>query len=247
MKEMTVKISRYNPDIDQNSSLVEYKVKVNEEARVLHVLEAVHRRDQTFAFRSDCRNGQCGSCAVRVNGKPVLACMEVARDGMKVEPLNLHVIRDLEVDLIPGINQIPRINPDRSILPDKEDVDRIWQLRRCIECLACVSVCPVAPETGFIGPTAMRGNMRIALDPRDSSDRTREAVLSGLFSCTNCRRCWRCCPKDIHIPEKVISRLREMVRKKTEDGLIDKKPCSHMNTNTIKTGKIGEESSGCQR
>lgn len=35
-----------------------------------------------------CANGQCAQCMVLVDGKPVKACMELVRSGMKIEPFN---------------------------------------------------------------------------------------------------------------------------------------------------------------
>ena len=183
MKRITVTISRFDPVSDQEPRFVEYTVPVSEGARILNVLQAVHDQDPTLSFRSSCRAGQCGSCAVRVNGEPALACMTAAEDGMRIEPLDLPVIRDLTVELVPGINQIPRIHPDEHAeAPSHETIDRIRPLRDCIECLSCVSVCPAMKVTDFIGPTSMRAQMRIALDPRETGTRIREAIFDGLLA-----------------------------------------------------------------
>ncbi len=41
----------------------------------------------------------CGSCAVRVNGKEILACSYRVIDGDTIEPLNNHIVeRDLRVN-----------------------------------------------------------------------------------------------------------------------------------------------------
>ena len=80
MKEITVKVYRYDPEKDTEPHFEIFTVNVNEGARVLHVLHAIHDQlDPTLAYRYSCGSGQCGSCAVRVNGEPVLACMEEAR------------------------------------------------------------------------------------------------------------------------------------------------------------------------
>ena len=90
MKDLTVSIRRFDPDKDKEPYFQTYTVKVNDGARVLHVLHAIHDTlDPTLSYRYSCASGQCGSCAVRVNGEPVLACMEEARDGMTIEPINL--------------------------------------------------------------------------------------------------------------------------------------------------------------
>lgn len=214
MNHLTVRVSRYNPATDEHPRLEEYAVEVNEGARVLNVLQAIRLQDPTLGFRSSCRAGQCGSCAVRVNGTPALACMEEAVDGMTIEPLNLPVIRDLIVELVPGINAIPRIHPcDCQQSPNQNQIMQLKPLRDCIECLSCVSVCPAMKVTEFIGPTAMRAQMRIALDPRESGTRIRDAIDQGLFTCTSCQCCRVVCPKEIEIPGKAIEKLREIANR----------------------------------
>ncbi|MDI6899890.1 MAG: succinate dehydrogenase/fumarate reductase iron-sulfur subunit [Methanolinea sp.] len=216
MKKIHVRVSRYDPEGDARPHYQNYVVEVNEGARVLHVLQAIHDEiDPTLSFRYCCGAGQCGSCAVRINGVPGLACMEEARDDMTVEPLDLPVKKDLVVDLLPYLNTLPRIQPGgEAFVPDREKVELIKPLRSCIECLCCVSVCPAMDVTRFDGPAAMRQEQRLALDPRDRKDRVTEAVSRGLFACTSCQACWKVCPKDIEIPGKAIEKLRALANRK---------------------------------
>ena len=216
MKEFTVRVSRFDPETDKEPRLVTYTVKVNEGARVLSVLHAIHDTiDPTLSYRYSCASGQCGSCSVRVNGEPVLACMEEAKDNSTIEPINLTVKKDLVVDLLPKLEEVASFFPKKDIVPPKKaDIDAIKPLRDCIECLACVSVCPAMDVTKFLGPTAMRQEMRLALDPRDSGDRISDAVRDGLFTCTSCQACWKVCPKNIQIPGKAIEKLRSHANKR---------------------------------
>ncbi|MGP8255328.1 MAG: fumarate reductase (CoM/CoB) subunit TfrB [Methanoregula sp.] len=218
MKELHVTIQRFDPKKDKAPRPESYTVSVHEGARVLHILHAIHDTiDPTLAYRYCCGSGQCGSCAVRVNGEPVLACMEEAKDGITIAPLNLPVRQDLIVDLLPKIQQIASLKPaaaGREIrLPAKAEIDEIKPLRDCIECMACVSVCPAMDVTKFLGPTAMRQEMRLALDPRDTGCRVPDAVRDGLFTCTSCQACWKVCPKNIQIPGKAIEKLRALANK----------------------------------
>ena len=214
MTTMNVQVSRFDPEKDCKPHLEDYSVDVMDGARVLHVLHAIHDElDPTLTYRYCCGTGQCGSCAVRMNGEPVLACMEEARDGMVIEPICLPVIKDLTVDILPYIHALPSISPDTNApakMPDCALVEQMKPLRSCIGCMACVSVCPALTVTEFAGPTAMRQDMRLALDPRDQSDRVSESVKGGLFTCTSCQACWKVCPKKIQIPGKAIEKLREM-------------------------------------
>ncbi len=215
MIPIQVTVFRWNPATEETGRMVGYEVSVHEGARVLEVLQKIHDEiDPSLSFRSSCKAGQCGSCAVLVNSEPKLACMTEAFDGMEIKPLNLPVIQDLTVDLIPGINQIPRITTDNEAgLPTHEEIQAIKPLRDCIECFSCISVCPACDVTAFTGPAAMRGFMRIALDPRDSANRIGKAIEDGLFTCTSCGKCLEVCPKNIEIPGKAIEKLREIANK----------------------------------
>jgi fumarate reductase (CoM/CoB) subunit B len=216
MIRLSVHVFRFDPATDTSGRIVPYTVEVNVGARLLHVLHAIHDSiDQTLSYRYCCGSGQCGSCAVRMNGEPVLACMEEARDGMVIEPLKLAVKRDLVVDLMQNLDAIAFFVPRAELVfPAKDEIDAIKPLRSCIECLCCVSVCPAMDVTKFLGPAAMRQEMRLALDPRDSRDRITDSVKDGLFTCTSCQACWKVCPKDIEIPGKAIEKLRAFANKK---------------------------------
>jgi len=216
MKKLTVRIRRFDPAKDETGHLESYTVNVNDGARVLHVLHAIHDTlDPSLSFRYSCASGQCGSCAVRVNGEPVLACMEEAKDDIIIEPINLPVKKDLVVDLLPTLEAIAFLQPiGHAKLPKKSEIDAMKPLKDCIECLSCVSVCPAVDVTKFLGPTAMRQEMRLALDPRDSGDRIADAVRDGLFTCTSCQACWKVCPKEIEIPGKAIEKLRAQANKR---------------------------------
>jgi fumarate reductase (CoM/CoB) subunit B len=216
MKDLNIRVRRFDPDKDKEPHLENYTVKVNEGARVLNVLHAIHDTiDPTLSYRYSCASGQCGSCAVRVNGEPVLACMEEARNNITIEPLNLDVKKDLITDLVPRLEQIASLQPKtETVLPKKADIDAIKPLKDCIECLCCVSACPAVDVTKFLGPTAMRQEMRLVLDPRDSGDRISDAVRDGLFTCTTCQACWKVCPKEIETPAKAIEKLRAIANKR---------------------------------
>lgn len=206
MKDLRVTVLRFDTKKDPAPHPETYTVRINEGARVLHVLHAIHDEiDPTLSYRYCCGSGQCGSCAVRVDGEPVLACMKEATDGITITPLNLPVKKDLVVDLLPKIATIASLVPaqgEAMQLPTIAQIEEIKPLRDCIECLACVSVCPAMDVTSFLGPTAMRQEMRLALDPRDTGSRVPDAVRDGLFTCTSCQACFVACPKRSRSREK---------------------------------------------
>jgi fumarate reductase (CoM/CoB) subunit B len=215
MQNLSIKISRFTPGADDRPELREYDVLLNDGAMVLDALIYVKDNlDQTLRFRYCCRAGQCGSCAIKMNGEPVLACMTAAVDGMVIEPLDFPVIKDLVTDIEPVLKDIPGVVPCESCeVPTKKQIDAIKPLRDCIECLCCVSACPAMKVVDFKGPTVMRQEMRIELDPRDVRNLVPGAVNEGLFTCTSCQKCVEVCPKDIRIPHKAIEKLRELANR----------------------------------
>jgi succinate dehydrogenase / fumarate reductase, iron-sulfur subunit len=128
-------------------------------------------QDGTLAFRKNCRNTICGSCAVRINGRSALACKEnvgseLARlqkilssksqtnviPEITVAPLgNMPVIKDLVVNMnsfwnnleavAPYVSTAARQVPEREFLQTPQERSRLDQTGNCIMCGACYSEC----------------------------------------------------------------------------------------------------------
>lgn len=80
----------------------EYQVEVKDnETTVMDILDEIYENlDHTLAYykHSTCNQGICGRCAVKLNGRTVLACMEKvdsSLDTITIEPKNGKVVRDL--------------------------------------------------------------------------------------------------------------------------------------------------------
>ncbi|HID34711.1 MAG TPA: succinate dehydrogenase iron-sulfur subunit, partial [Anaerolineae bacterium] len=89
---VTVKILRFNPDVDEQPHWQTYEVKdIEETAQVLDVLHRIKwYQDGTLTLRSSCAHGVCGSDAMVINGHNRLACKTLVRDVMPtitVEPI----------------------------------------------------------------------------------------------------------------------------------------------------------------
>jgi len=77
-----VKVSRYDPRKDVSPHLETYKINKKEKMKVLDALNSINEEyDAQISYRCSCRAGQCGSCAVKVNGETVLACKAEIEDG----------------------------------------------------------------------------------------------------------------------------------------------------------------------
>jgi fumarate reductase (CoM/CoB) subunit B len=225
VKKQIVKfrILRYNPDGDDEPYFVDYDIPYSETLGILDVLQRIFQHiDSTLAYRWNCRTGQCGSCAININGVPGLACRTVV-DPTKdyiLEPLaNFPVIKDLVVDLGPGFKRLSKLRPylERTSAPDRpenltrEQISTSMELRSCIECFSCYAACPVVESARqeFPGPIAMRELASFEFDPRDEGDRVQIAVSSGIYDCTSCSLCKEVCnPKHIDIRRKAVEGLR---------------------------------------
>ena len=109
-----------------------YLLDVQEGNTILDCLNRIKwEQDGTLAFRKNCRNTICGSCAMRINGRSALACKEnvgseIARFAQQlssqnrensipeitIAPLgNMPVLKDLIVDMSGFWNSLETVSP----------------------------------------------------------------------------------------------------------------------------------------
>ena len=201
-----------------------FDVEVAQPAVVLDVLLAVQRLDPTLGFRYSCRVSMCGTCAVRVDGRPALACqtrIEATTESLAVEPLaGLPVVRDLIVDTKPFWDAwrkvepwfVPRADGEERTLaagdPSRADVEAGLD---CIACGVCWTACDLTRSRhGFVGPAALNRAMVLAADRRDGAREKRLRIVGGEGGVTGCHYIHACsgaCPKGLD-PAASIRRLR---------------------------------------
>src|SRR5947209_1219723 len=161
MPAFTLKLRRYDPESGQAPFWQEFPVELEGHRSVLEgILEARAALDGSIGIRCSCRAAICGSCGVRINGEPGLACkthleeaLRGARDGaIEVEPMgNMPVIKDLIVDMdAVHWKKVQRVTPwliNREPIPEREyivpheNMVDVTQSMACIQCGACVSDC----------------------------------------------------------------------------------------------------------
>ena len=245
-REFTLRIRRYNPESGEAPYWDEHTIELEGHRSVLEgLLQARARFDGSIGVRCSCRAAICGSCGVRINGQPGLAChthLDKAQassqegDGViVVEPMgNMPVIKDLIVDMdAVHWKKIHRVTPwlinkqpvpEREYVVPRESMVDVTQPMACIQCGACVSDClSMEVDPLFIGPAALAKAYRFVGDPRDAQQYERLNDLSqdphGIYDCTHCFKCIDACPKGV-APMNQIMRLRR--RAGDDHGIVDK-------------------------
>lgn len=229
MKDIVFKIFRFDPD---NNTLYRYdrfELSCGPFDQLLDILIRIKEEyDPGLSFRKSCRHGICGSCAVKVQNKPLLACKtsvyslaEEFGTELVIDPLDTdRVLKDLIIDKADYWQKYLSIEPYTDRIQDNEEtaqlkpgtIDAVASADYCIQCGACYYICPVVkvlPE--FLGPAAFTKAYRFEADPRDYSAtrlKTVNAVHAGVWDCVKCLQCVEACPKNINPFEK-ITRLHE--------------------------------------
>lgn len=233
---VSLKIFRFNPEVDKKWHFETYELEAVETDRVLDLLEKVKGyQDGTLSFRRSCAHGVCGSDALRINGRNQLACKTLVRDvGTKitVEPLlGLKVVKDLIVDMKPFFDNYKAVLPyfiNNSPLPEdgKERLQSPKQraifdeTTKCILCAACTTSCPSFwGSEEYLGPAAMVTAHRFIFDSRDEAASERLHILSetnGVARCHTVYNCTMACPREIQITRAIGELKLAMVTGKLE-------------------------------
>lgn len=229
MKTTTFKIWRSGAD---DGAFVDYDAEVQEGMVVLDAVRQIQARHANdLALRWNCKAGKCGSCSAEVNGMPKLMCMTRLSDlpldrPITVEPIKAFpLIKDLVSDVSSNYRSKMSIKKFNPRLPDEsdgtwrmaqEDVDRVQEFRKCIECFLCQDVCHVLRDhhlhDKFIGPRSLVYAASLDMHPLDTEDRSRELKeRHGIGFCNITKCCTKVCPENITITDNAIIPLKERV------------------------------------
>jgi len=194
------------------------------------LLYAKAYKDTSIGIRYSCRMASCGSCGMKINGRPRLACYtnvsELESDVISCEPLpNFPLIRDLVTDFSQFFSHHKSVQPyilnQNADLPDSRElseyiqspreVDEYLQFSYCIKCGLCYSACPtVATDIKFPGPQALAQAYRYSADTRDNGSREDLKTIDdkhGIWRCHFAGSCSNVCPKGVD-PSLGIQLLR---------------------------------------
>ncbi|ADY73100.1 succinate dehydrogenase and fumarate reductase iron-sulfur protein [Desulfurobacterium thermolithotrophum DSM 11699] len=249
-KKVTFKIRRFNPKKDEKPYYEDYTIDVPKGMTILEALQYIKDNiDPTLSFRAFCRSAICGSCSVKINGYPKLACktqvfneLEIYNtDTLIIEPLdNMEVIRDLIVNWDSAFERMEKMNPylipDPEVVPETLDEEskvyprelkKFDKFTDCILCTSCYSMCGIVRiNSNYGGPFPFARVYRFAVDPRDSlkKERAKVGYAFDMWNCVRCNKCADVCPKHI-APVDGILKLRGL---SIEVGLKDNPGARHV-------------------
>ena len=219
--DITLSIKRYDPDI-QKSWVQDYQIKAGGIMRFVDLFRKINdEQDPTLAWSSSCEHGQCGSCGMRINGKPLLTCELIVEKAIQefrtntfiVEPLTVApTIRDLVINLEEAYEKIYLIKPyiiqpapqpakgkEHKILPSV--LENYVNATRCVQCFCCATACCITKEE-YLGPNAIIAGLVRIMDPREMAKQERKDILDSKQGAPMCRQSKGCdyvCPKGIDI------------------------------------------------
>ncbi len=220
MTDFKLIVQRFDPLRDEKPRLAEYSVPQREGMTVLDaLLYARDYLDHSIALRFSCRQASCGSCGMKINGRPRLACYtqveEMGGEKVVAQPLdNFAIIKDLVTDLGSFFEKhreiTPHIvrtdaqemdHPTAEFLMKPDELEKVLQFTYCIKCGLCTSSCPtVGTDSLFPGPQALAQSYRYLMDDRDEGGAKRLEALDtahGVWRCHFAGSCSAVCPKGV--------------------------------------------------
>ncbi len=229
--QITLNVYRKDPSTNgEKPTFQAYQVEVEDDATVMDAMMQVRdEQDPSLSFRGSCQSGYCGECAMRINGKGRLACMQsvqgtVKKDEVKVEPIrHIPVIKDLVFDMEAFLfrkikNLLPGVRPTAEQPEGLHELDdaQVAPLRNAMTCFMC-GLCDegcavIVVDKEFMGPAALTKAHRFIFDPRDAETDARMAQVNGpkgIWDCAHCFEANSHCPKDIE-PTDLIFDMRDL-------------------------------------
>lgn len=218
--DIRLDIRRYDPD-SSRSWVQTYTLQAGRIMRFVDLLRRINADfDPSLTWGSSCEHGQCGTCSMKINGKPLLACELLVENAVdyfgtttfSLKPLDIApVLRDLVVDIEKAYDRIDRVKPfiidpqpspadqEHTINPSR--LEHYVSATRCINCFCCASAC-ISSHRNFLGPNAMLAAIVRAMDPRERQKTERLKCLysaEGVYRCHSSRACSFVCPKEIDV------------------------------------------------
>jgi len=228
---LTLRIRRFHKEKDPQRWIETFQVEIRKGMNLLEALLRIQdEQDGTLSFRYSCRGAVCGSCAMRVNGRDVLACRtpveDISEKPALIEPLSLFpVIRDLVVDMFIFFDHYRKIEPylrGKPVLPQSEYLMKEEERKKidvyinCILCGICFGTCPAfEKDSEFFGPAMLAKAYRFLTDPRDKrNEEILQSVNSqqGVWGCKTVLICVQICPREVPPTHGIVKMRGKILR-----------------------------------
>jgi succinate dehydrogenase / fumarate reductase iron-sulfur subunit len=215
----------------------DFDVPVEEGMVVLDALHWIQGHEAPdLAVRWNCKAAKCGSCSAEVDGRPSLTCKTRLSDFDLDQPITVEPMRAFPLvrDLVTDVSWNYEVN--KTIAPftppadvpqedwrwQQQDIERVQEFRKCIECFLCQDVCHVLrnheTEKPFMGPRFLVRTAGLEMHPIDQADRREYLKDSGgIGYCNITKCCTEVCPEHIKITDNAIIPLKERVADKYYD------------------------------
>jgi succinate dehydrogenase / fumarate reductase iron-sulfur subunit len=235
----TIRMRVFRGSAREEGSFAVFEVPVEEGMVVLDALHWIQAHAAPdLAVRWNCKAAKCGSCSAEVNGRPSLTCKTRLSDFPPGEVITVEPMRAFPLirDLVTDVSWNYEIN--RSIQPftppadvpqadwrwQQQDIERVQEFRKCIECFLCQDVCHVLRnheiEQPFMGPRFLVRAAGLEMHPIDEGDRLEYLKdEGGIGYCNITKCCTEVCPEHIKITDNAIIPLKERVADEFYDPL----------------------------
>lgn len=214
--EIEIQVRRQASPKDQ-STIQTFHYSGDGNLTVANWLTAVNReaaKENRIAWECGCMETKCGACAMRVNGKPGLACRFFLKDAAEsgvifLEPLSkFPLVKDLVVDRSSMFQMLLEM---KVWMEEKSTTSYGWnrpmqyKASQCLQCGCCLEVCPNFLAEGKFGGAAALAEAYKALEQSSQSDHRREMAKKyrqNFYSrCGQSLSCQNVCPKELPLDE----------------------------------------------
>lgn len=207
----------------------------------LNPVDVSGKQTTPITYDSNCLEEICGSCAMLINGKAMMACSALVDkltgpnkdQTITLAPLSkFPVVRDLSVDrsvLFENLKKVKAWVPidgtyDLGSGPRQfpQVQEQRYPLSNCISCCCCMEVCPQFNDvTNFVGAATIAQTKLFNLDPAGAvlkEERLRAlGGDGGIQECSFAQNCVMTCPKGLPLTEAISDMGRDVFVQKVKD------------------------------
>jgi fumarate reductase (CoM/CoB) subunit B len=219
---VTLHVYRFDPGASVSPHYDDFEIPYSKGLTVLDALIHIYENvDSSLSFRWSCKNVQCGTCGMVVNGEAVLACERQLDLGetVRIDPFPLPIIKDVVTDFsyiedkkVRVFSEMTPAGRPEILFP--EEVSPLIPLHKCLDCHICDVVCPlnkgekrIEPESFLPADLVQLASM--VFNKRKGEDHRGLAYSKKMYQCLTCGACVNACPVGIDIVNDAIEKLRQ--------------------------------------